>query len=183
MVAGYSHQPPLSASGSSITASNPSSENDSSISFWQRFNYYGQRSHLPTSFLLPKGNSLSVWQLWCCGDKVKKIPPPFQVEPKTMHDRNMAKRFSDIRLLCKTIARICEVRGEMDIDRIVAEECTIQEVNAMYFFAKKHLPNEEEITCSRKTRRPNHHMWPTMVKYIQRCRKSSKYEDIFPLPQ
>ena len=68
---------------------------------------------------------------------MKKIPPLFQVEPKAMHDRNMAKRFSDIRSLCKTIARICEVRDEMDINRIVAEECTIQEVNTMYFFCQE----------------------------------------------
>ena len=95
----------------------------------------------------------------------------------------MAKRFSDIRLLCKTIARICEVRGEMDIDRIVAEKCTIQEVNAMYFFAKKHLPNQEEKTHAGKIRRPSHIMWSTMVKYVQQCRNDPEYADIFPLPQ
>jgi phage FluMu protein gp41 len=64
--------------------------------------------------------------LWCCGDKVKKIPPLHLVEPREMHDRNMSKRLSDMRLLCRTIARICEVRGGMDVTRISTEACTLE---------------------------------------------------------
>jgi hypothetical protein len=95
-----------------------------------------------------------------------------------MHDRNMSKRLSDMRLLCRTIARICDVRGGMDVTRISTEACTLEEVHVMFFFAMKHLLHEP----NKKNSRPSHWTWVTMVKHIQKCRKNAVYKDIFPLP-
>jgi hypothetical protein len=52
-------------------------------------------------------------------------------------------------LLCRTIARICEVRGGIDVTRIETEACTLEEVHIMFFFAMKnsqHQPNQKEIS-------------------------------------
>jgi hypothetical protein len=142
------------------------------------FHYSGRFHRLPSNFSLPKGGVLAAWQLWLCGDRRKNIVPLACLGTKDMPTRNMAKRFSDLALLCRTIQKICVIRGGMILQ---PNERSVEDAFRLYAFALIHLPCREEISPNGQARRPLQVTWKTMVKYIQQSRKLPEYSDIFPL--
>lgn len=145
---------------------------------WNLFFYNGKFQKVPEGFKLPKGGPLVAWQMWCCGDPVKKIRPLSFVEPKELHSRNLAKRLSDLALLSKTIEKICVVREGFASRR---KDITIQEANDWFYHALPHLPAQEKRSQAGNERRPKQVTWNTMVRHIQKTRHLAAYSDIFPL--
>ena len=158
-------------------SNNPERQSEEQVQ-WPVFYYNGAFHRIPRDFNLPKGGPIAAWQLWLCGDRRKKLMPLRRIAPKEMADRNMAKRFSDLSLLCRTIEKICSVRGDLSINE---QRYDAEDANKLFFFAQNHLPCQNELSCNGNRRRPQQVTWKTMVKYIQLHKSAPEFSDIFPL--
>jgi hypothetical protein len=65
----------------------------------QAFSWGGKFHKLPNNYVLPNGNIVIGFQIFCCGDASKMICPLIETEPSDYSNINQRKRFSDLKFL------------------------------------------------------------------------------------
>ena len=143
--------------GNHIEQQSPSS----SLQEWRRI--------LPHNIVLPMGSVLEAWQHWCCGKQNNEFgevgyPPLRLVHPSALKDKNMRKRYSDLKYLMKKIEINAKEKG------IFTQRSTVDEANNIFGQCEDVL--DELHTCNRSGRRLSQLSWITVASIVRKAEKN-----------
>ena len=89
---------------------------------------------LPEDFELSSvNNTLTAWQLWCCGNPSKGHPPYKSCESKDISKKNVKKRFTEYSYVMKHIQSKAQEAG------IWTKDLNIQDANAIFLSIENQL--------------------------------------------
>lgn len=87
--------------------------------------FWGGRYHrLPQDFTFPKAGLLVAWQIWCCGNALKRYVPLRRIDSKDLANRNLAKRLSDFRFVMVHLESLAKT-ANCYVDNPTVEQATV----------------------------------------------------------
>jgi hypothetical protein len=135
------------------------------------FNNYSWSMLFANGIVLPMGSVVEAWQHWCCGKHDGNgggYGPLRLMHPSAFRDKNMRKRFSDLKFVMRKIEYEAKRQG------IFEPNLTIQSANGIFHQCEGVL--NDVVNSTRRDRRVSQLSWITVATILRKAERKRRHD-------